>query len=56
MPRLTYAYSVGKLMPSVAAASVALRNVVVGMGMRRNRRNQYILIIIIKIDCGGSEF
>jgi hypothetical protein len=47
---------VGKLMPSMAAASVAVRKVEVGMETRINRRNQYILIIIIKIDCDGAEF
>jgi hypothetical protein len=47
---------VGKLMPSVAAASAAVREFEVGMKKCGNRRNQYILIIIIKIDCGVAEF
>jgi hypothetical protein len=42
-------------MPRAAAASVALRKLEVGMEMWRNRRNQYMLIIIIKVDCDGSE-
>jgi hypothetical protein len=50
MPRLTYAYRVATVMPSVAAASPAVSEVEEGMETSGNRRNQYILIIIIKID------
>lgn len=56
MPRLTYAYSVGRLMPSAAAASAAVRDWEGGMETCRNRRNQYMLIIIIKIDSGRAKF